>query len=133
MCIRDRLKVVVDREEAAKYDLTAAQVYQKLEEELSGTETATVLSTLDGDFDVVVTDASERRAEEEDIREIILSVEQQDGTECQVPLKEIAKFEEMEDEETIDRETGITRENLPGIAVLIFLALYLVLAVYRCV
>lgn len=125
-----QLKVVVDREEAAKYDLTAAQVYQKLEEELSGTETATVLSTLDGDFDVVVTDASERRAEEEDIREIILSVEQQDGTECQVPLKEIAKFEEMEDEETIDRETGITRENLPGIAVLIFLALYLVLAVY---
>lgn len=98
------LRVLVNKEKAAAYNLTVAQVYQELAGEVAEASSKTTLSTEDSDYDIYVSDAENTTKTRKDIQELILHVEMQDGTAKDVPLKEIADFEEAEGLQAVSRK-----------------------------
>lgn len=98
------LRVLVNKEKAAAYNLTVAQVYQELAGEVAEASSKTTLSTEDSDYDIYVSDAENTTKTRKDIQELLLHVEMQDGTTKDVPLKEIADFEEAEGLQAVSRK-----------------------------
>lgn len=98
------LRVLVNKEKAAAYNLTVAQVYQELAGEVAEASSKTTLSTEDSDYDIYVSDAENTTKTRKDIQELILHVEMQDGTTKDVPLREIADFEEAEGLQAVSRK-----------------------------
>ena len=98
------LRVLVNKEKAAAYNLTVAQVYQELAGEVAEASSKTTLSTEDSDYDIYVSDAENTTKTRKDIQELLLHVEMQDGTAKDVPLKEIADFEEAEGLQAVSRK-----------------------------
>lgn len=98
------LRVLVNKEKAAAYNLTVAQVYQELAGEVAEASSKTTLSTEDSDYDIYVSDAENTTKTRKDIQELILHVEMQDDSTKDVPLKEIADFEEAEGLQAVSRK-----------------------------
>lgn len=106
------LRVVVDKEKAAEYNLTVAQVYQTLAGKLKRPASATVLSTDVKDYGVFVLDQANAELNRKDIREMSIDATKADGTKTSVPLKEIAVFEEAEGLPSIQRKSQIRYLNV---------------------
>ena len=88
------LRIVVDKKKAAKYNLTVAQVYQKIAAKLQTGSAATTLSTSTTDYDVYVIDEKQNTMTRDDIRDMTLEVDGQDGTTKEVALSDIVTFED---------------------------------------
>ncbi len=99
----EELRVIIDKEKAAEYNLTVAQVYQEIAAKLKTPSSATTLSTDMKDYDVFVFDKSNEERKREDIKEMSLHVTKADGTEADVSLKEIATFEDGNGLQAIQR------------------------------
>lgn len=99
----EELRVIVDKEKAAEYNLTVAQVYQEIAAKLQAPASATTLSADEKDYDVFVFDQANEGFNRNDIREMSVSATKSDGTKTQVPLKEIAEFTEAEGLQAIQR------------------------------
>lgn len=97
------LRIIVDKEKASKYNLTVAQVYQEIAKGLQTGSSATTLSTDVNEYDVYVVDAKKHSATRDEIRNMKLTVSQQDGSEKKVALKDIVSFEEAEGLQAINR------------------------------
>lgn len=89
----EELRISVDKEKAAKYGLTVAQVYQELYKELAEPNQAMTLGTDTYDYDVYVVDDARENLTREDVKNMSISAKQQDGTTKEVQLSEIASFE----------------------------------------
>ena len=100
----EELRVVVDKEKAAEHNLTVAQVYQAIAERLKKPASATTLSTDVKDYGVFVLDQANVELNRNDIREMSITAAKPDGTQSQVPLKEIAVFTESEGLQSIQRK-----------------------------
>lgn len=90
----EELRISVDKEKAAKYGLTVAQVYQELYGELAEPKQAMTLGTDTYDYDVYVIDDDREKLTRQDVKDMVLSAKQQDGTSKDVKLSEIASFED---------------------------------------
>lgn len=90
----EELRVSVDKEKAAKYGLTVAQVYQELYGKLAEPKQAMTLGTDTYDYDVYVVDDARETLSRADIKDMVISAKQQDGTMKEVKLSEIASFED---------------------------------------
>lgn len=92
------LRVVIDREKAMTEGLTVAQVYQQIAAALNTETTATEVDGLD-----VVVRSEADDATVSDVRTLMLAVTDQDGTEREVALNDIATFSVSETMQSISR------------------------------
>ena len=90
----EELRISVDKEKAAKYGLTVAQVYQELYGELAEPKQAMTLGTDTYDYDVYVIDDDREKLTRQDVKDMVISAKQQDGTSKDVKLSEMASFED---------------------------------------
>lgn len=98
------LRIVVDKDKAAKYNLTVAQVYQEIARMLQEGTQATTITTDTDEWDVYVVDATQSKLNREDIRRAKITVKNADGTEKQVKLSKFVKFEEAEGLQSINHD-----------------------------
>lgn len=96
--------MIVDKDKAASQGLTVAQVYQSLYGRLAASRVATVLSTDTDDYDVYVLDEADEKLSREDIRNMTVTVEKQDGSKEEVKLADIASFEDASGLKAISRK-----------------------------
>lgn len=99
------LRVVVDKKKAMEYNLTVAQVFQKISAKVAAATSSTALSTDMKDYDILVLDAKNENLTREDIRNLTITAEQQDGTKKEVALKDIVTFEDAFGLQSINRDS----------------------------
>lgn len=98
----------VDKEKAAEYKMTVAQVFQLVYAELASTSASTQVSTDVKDYDVYVMSEEQSEVSIRDIKRITFPFTNSDGEEEQIKITEIATFEEGVSLNSINRE-GQTR------------------------
>ncbi|MGN0658153.1 MAG: efflux RND transporter permease subunit [Emergencia sp.] len=94
----------VKKTAAMKKGLTVAQVYMAIVEAMTSEDTATTVTWQDNDYDVVVSSESKPELTTEDIRDLTLTIEGQDGQVQEVKLNDIADLEEKETLKSISRD-----------------------------
>ncbi len=87
-------KITVDKEKAAAYGMTVAQVFQLVYGELSGDSKATTISTDVKDYGVYISGKNAESVTREDLKKLTFTYTDQEGNEKEIPLKEIADFTE---------------------------------------
>lgn len=100
----EELRVIVNKDKATKEGLTVAQVYQELYGKLGEPSSATTLGTDTQDYDVYVKDGADESVTREDIRNMKITVTQQDGSTKTVKLSKIADFVDASGLQSIYRE-----------------------------
>ena len=95
-------RIIVDKDKAAGYGLTVAQVYQKIQGELSESSAATTLTTDSKDYSVYVEDEEQENYTLRDIER--LTIEGKDGEETvDVKVNQIADVQESKSLSSIGR------------------------------
>lgn len=84
-------RVVVDKNEALRYGLTVAQVYQEISAALQTESTATTITVDSEDVPVMVIDKKEKALTRETLKNHMFTVTV-DGEEKEIPLSDIAKI-----------------------------------------
>ena len=97
-------KITVDKEKAAAYGMTVAQVFQLVYGELSGDSKATTISTDVKDYEVYISGKNAESITREDLKELTFTYTDQEGNEKEIPLKEIADFTEADGLKSINRD-----------------------------
>jgi len=100
---KEELRVIVDKAKATQHSLTVAQVYQELSGKLSEAQSATTLSTDTDEFDIYVKDDANESMTREDVRNMTITAQKQDGTKEEVKLADIAGFEDASGLQAISR------------------------------
>ncbi|MCI8559883.1 MAG: MMPL family transporter [Dorea sp.] len=111
----EELRVVINKDKAAKQGLTVAQVYQELHGKIAEPSSAMTLGTDTQDYDVYVRDDENESLTRDDIRKIKLTVTKQDGTTKKVKLSKVADFVDTSSFQSINRKaqtryTSVTAE-----------------------
>lgn len=99
-----QFEVRVDKEKAAKYDMTVAQVFQLVNAKLADETAATTLATDVKDYDVYTFAADSAELTREDIRKLTFTYTDKEGNEEEVSLSRIAEFKETEGLSSINRD-----------------------------
>ncbi|MGN0169797.1 MAG: efflux RND transporter permease subunit [Lachnospiraceae bacterium] len=99
------IKVKVDKEKAAQYSMTVAQVYQTVAAQLTKSESVTTISTDTADYEVYLETSDARELQLEDIKNITFTYKNQDGEKEEIPIKKIAKIEEIQSLSAIRRDS----------------------------
>ncbi|MDE6433830.1 MAG: efflux RND transporter permease subunit [Lachnospiraceae bacterium] len=95
-------RLTVDKDKAAKYGLTVAQVYQRVQGVLAEASSATTLSTDSKDYSVYVKDEEEEEYTLEDLEN--LTIEGKEGEETKdIKIKKIAEVEDTRSLSAIQR------------------------------
>ena len=105
MCIRDRTRIIVDRDAAMREGLTVAQVYQQVAAALATETESTTLTAGEAEYPVIVVATDRSEITRDNISDFKLTFNGQDGTEKEVLLGDIAEIVEM------SSPLAITREN----------------------
>lgn len=98
------VKVTVDKEKAAKYSMTVAQVYQVIAEEMTTDKSATTIETDTADYDVYIKSDDESTLELDAIKDVTFTYKNSDGEEEEIPIHKIATIEENENLSSIHRD-----------------------------
>ncbi len=98
----------VDKEKAAKYQMTVAQVFQLVYAEMASDTASAQVSTDIKDYDVYVMSEEQSEVTLDDIKKITFSYTNKDGEEETIKITDIATFEEGISMNSINRE-GQTR------------------------
>ena len=106
-------RLVVDKDKAAKYGLTVAQVYQRIQSALAEASSATTLSTDSKDYSVYVKSEEEEEYTLKDIKD--LTIEGKDGEETvDVKVKKIADVEDANALSSISRINQVRYISISG-------------------
>lgn len=105
-------RVVVNKDKAAKYGLTVAQVYQKIQGALAEASSATTLSTGTKDYSVYVKDEEEESYTLKDIEK--LTIEGKDGEET-VDVK-VSKIADVEDAQSLSSINRLNQTRYIGVS-----------------
>lgn len=98
--------VKVDKEKAAKYGMTTAQVYQLVYKQLALNTSSTTISTDLKDYKVYVQSGEQADVTPGDIRKLTFPyTDRISGETTDIPLKDIAEFEEGESLNVINRSS----------------------------
>ena len=98
------LKISVDKEKAAKYGMTVAQVFTLVYGKIADTTSSLSLSADIKDYDVYVNTDDQSSATSADIRRLTFEYTDKEGKTKNIKLSEIAKFTELQEVSTILRE-----------------------------
>ncbi len=98
------LRVVVDKAKAIAHNLTVAQVYQELAAKLKDQASVTNLEMDTITIGIVVAEQKNQELTREDIQNLVLNVQKEDGTTEKLSLKDVAAFEEGEGLQAISRD-----------------------------
>lgn len=95
----------VDKEKAAEYGMTTAQVFQVVYAKMaSGTSATTITSDLK-DYEVYVQSDKQAQLTLDDIKNMTFTYTNQEGNEEEIPLREISEFEEGRALNAINRDS----------------------------
>lgn len=97
--------ITVDKEKAAQYNYTVAQVYQLVYEQMADAESATTIATDLKDYEVYLQTEAQSELTLDDIKEITFTYTNSDDEEEEIPISEICEFEETETLSTIYRDS----------------------------
>ncbi len=100
---KEELRIIVDKAKAAQHGLMVAQVYQELSGKIAEVQSATALSTDTDEYDIYVLDDANESMTREDVRNMTVTAQKQDGTEEEVKLADIASFEDTSGLQAISR------------------------------
>ena len=96
--------ISVDKEKAAKYGMTVAQVFQIVYGEMASSTSATTISTDVNDYQVYVQSEEQFDVTLDDIKNLTFTYTDREGNETEVELSDIAQFEEGYTLGTINRD-----------------------------
>ena len=96
--------ISVDKEKAAKYGMTVAQVFQLVYGEMASSTSATTISTDVNDYQVYVQSEEQSDVTLADIKNLTFTYTDREGNETEVALYDIAQFEEGYTLGTINRD-----------------------------
>lgn len=96
--------ITVDKEKAAKYGMTVAQVYQLVVKEMASGKSATTISTDIKDYEVYLQTEGQSELVLEDIKALTFDYTDKEGNEKVIPLTDICTMEETTTLSTIYRE-----------------------------
>ncbi len=96
--------ITVDKEKAAGYGMTVAQVYQLVYGEMASSTSATTISTDLKDYEVYLQTQGQSQLELNDIKELTFTYTDKEGEETEVALTEICTMEESTTLSTIYRD-----------------------------
>ncbi|MDD7738659.1 MAG: efflux RND transporter permease subunit [Lachnospiraceae bacterium] len=99
----EELRLVVKKEEAAKHNLTVAQVYQQIRQKLAESSSTTTLSTDTEDYQIYVENQETKNYTREDVKKFTITSTGTDGSTEEIPLEELADFEDAEGLDSIRR------------------------------
>lgn len=106
-------RITVDKDKAAKYGLTVAQVYQKVQGVLKEADSATTLTTDSKDYSVYVKDEEEEQYTLSDIEN--LTIEGKEGEETKnIKIKKIAEVEDTQSLSAINRNNQTRYITISG-------------------
>lgn len=100
----EEFRLVVKKDEAARHNLTVAQVYLAVQEKLAESQAATVLSTDTDEYDVDISSDLQRAYTREDIRNMTVTATGTDGTTEEIPVSELVEFVDTEGVAAIQRD-----------------------------
>lgn len=96
--------ITVDKEKAAEYGLTVAQVYQLVYAEMASSTSATTISTDIKDYAVYLQTEGQSELKLEDIKGLTFTHTDKEGEEKEIPLTDICTMEETTTLSTIYRD-----------------------------
>ena len=96
--------ISVDKEKAAKYGMTVAQVFQIVYGEMASSTSATTISTDVNDYQVYVQSEEQSDVTLDDIKNLTFTYTDREGNETEIVLSDIAQFEEGYTLGTINRD-----------------------------
>lgn len=96
--------ISVDKEKAAKYGMTVAQVFQLVYGEMASSTSATTISTDVNEYQVYVQSEEQSDVTLADIKNLTFTYTDREGNETEVELSDIAQFEEGYTLGTINRD-----------------------------
>ena len=99
----EELRLVIDKDAASEHNLTVAQVYMQIQKKLAEQGSATTLSTESKDYDVVVIDEKQTKYTRDDVKDFTIEATDQEGNTENIPLEEIASFEDALGPDSIRR------------------------------
>lgn len=100
-----QLSISVDKEKAAEYGMTVAQVFQLVYAKMASNTSATTISTDIKDYEVYIQTEEQAEVTLDDIKKLTFTYTNKDGEEEEIPVSEIATFEEGETLSTIYRDS----------------------------
>lgn len=98
-----QLTISVDKEKAAEYGYTVAQVFQLVNNELADAKSVTTISTDIKDYEVYLQTEEQEDPKLSDIKKLTFPHKDKDGKEEEIPLTQIAKMKESTTLGTISR------------------------------
>lgn len=99
----EELRIVIDRDKAINYGLTVAQVFTQISSKLAEASSATTLVAADKDYNVYVMNDSDIELTRELVKELQVTGTDEDGKEVDIPLSDIAVFEDTMAMSSINR------------------------------
>ena len=98
-------RITVDKEKAAKYGMTVAQIYQLVYGQMKNETSDATISTDIKDYDVYLETVEQSEASLESLKKLTFTYEdKENGEESKIALTEVAKFEEMDSLTSISRD-----------------------------
>ena len=98
-------RITVDKEKAAKYGMTVAQIYQIVGERMSDDTSDDTISTDIKDYDIYLESVEQSEATIESLKNITFThTDKESGEEQEIRLSQVAEFEELESLTSISRE-----------------------------
>lgn len=97
-------RLVVDKDKAMSYQLTTAQIYQFLQQKLADASSATTLSTLSKDYDVLVVSDRDETLTRDRIKKLTIEGMDEENKTVDVPVSELVEFQNTEGFSSINRE-----------------------------
>lgn len=99
-----QLSILVDKQKAAKYNYTVAQVYQLIASKMATTSSTTSISTDIKDYKVYLQTEDQTDTTLKDIKKLKFTYTNKDGKEKEIPLTKICKMENTTTLSTISRD-----------------------------
>ncbi len=100
------LRITVDKEKAASYGMTVAQVYQLVYGQMENQVSDTTLSTDMKDYEVYVVGEEQEETTLEDIKNLTFTyTDKETGEDSEIPITEVATIEEKEAPSSILRDS----------------------------
>lgn len=99
------LKITVDKEKAAKYGYTVAQVYKLISDDISSSKSVTTISADIKDYEVYLQTQEQSDVTVDDIKNMTFTYTNQDGDESDISLSDICTIEQTQTLSTIHRDS----------------------------
>ena len=100
----EELRITVNKEKAAAYNLTVAQVYQQVYALLTEESAVSTLSTDTYEFDINVSDDSAVEYDRQDVKDMEITGTDSEGKDKKVALSKIAEFSDGQGLQAITRD-----------------------------